>query len=294
MRLVIPIYSMRSHKTGKYHLLKDGNFKLHINRLKDDDVLALPSNMGDLKEILELGLLDLGRIKFFNYGENAYDTRKNFWKRNLSFVESLKMKVLTDITGYPGDLELENNFNITRIPELSRPYVDEFWESDLDSIEKSTRTTVLNEIQKKYIVEERPHLEEKVIVDQRVISKEYFDKIGLEEFKDLPTENFVFFPFRISDKAYKFDRLLEMTNKNTTILITDPNDSYQDMRRNVKIIKPNKRQYYWILSQRPNVVYYENPNLVFHPGLADFLYFKCNLWCPYEHPTLEDVIIEKR
>ena len=42
-KLIVPIYSMRSYKTGDYSILKDGNFKLQLNRMDwDQDILIIP------------------------------------------------------------------------------------------------------------------------------------------------------------------------------------------------------------------------------------------------------------
>ena len=42
---------MRSYETGDYSILKDGNWKLHINRMNwDKDVLVVPDRCSDLEE----------------------------------------------------------------------------------------------------------------------------------------------------------------------------------------------------------------------------------------------------
>ena len=75
------------------------------------------------------------------------------------------------------------------------------------------------------------------------------------------------------------------------ILITDPNASYQDQFKNVIKKRFRKREFYGIISTRPRIIYNENPNKIFHPGLADFIYFGCDVECPYTLPSLEDVLI---
>ena len=82
-KLIVPIYSMRSYETGKYSILKDGNFKLQINRMNwDYDLLVVPTNIADLDEFLDLGILPMSQIISAEYGENAYETRKIFWNKN--------------------------------------------------------------------------------------------------------------------------------------------------------------------------------------------------------------------
>ena len=72
---------MRSYETGDYSILKDGNFKLQLNRMDwTQDILIIPENTSDLSEFLSLGIIPFDQIKTEAYGENAYETRKTFWK----------------------------------------------------------------------------------------------------------------------------------------------------------------------------------------------------------------------
>ncbi len=290
-KLIIPIYSMRSYKTNQYSILKDGNFKLHINRMNwDEDILIIPKNTSDLDEFLDLGILPRDQIKTANYGINAYETRKIFWKENQTYLDAWGLPIVTDITGYTGSNELINNFNITKDPDVSRFYIDEFIETDVNSIKRATMTYVLNEGQKEYLLSIDPDLN--IEVNTKVISKKYFDRVGLEQPWPMP-EFDIFFPFRLSDDAYKFEETV-FRNERSKILITDPNDSYQNQFGNVIKKRFTKRQYYGIIYTRPKIIYNENPNKIFHPGLADFIYFGCDIECPYTLPTLEDVLIEDK
>lgn len=290
MKLIVPIYSMRSYETGEYSILKDGNFKLHINRMDwDNDILVVPENTSDLMEFVDLGIIPISSIVFADYGVNAYETRKTFWSKNLDSLDGIGLPIVTDITGYDGNQPFFNNFNITKDPNSRRPYIDDFIETDIDSIRRAQGTTVLNQGQKDYLVSLAPDLEDKIEVNQKVISKKYFDKVGVE----VPiTPRFdIFFPFRISDKAYQFDDVVNLYS-DSRILITDPNDSYESGKyENVWKQKLSKREYYGLLSTKPEIVYMENPNKVFHPGLADFIYFGCNIVSPHRIPTLEEVLI---
>jgi hypothetical protein len=284
------MYSMRSYETGDYSILKDGNFKLQLNRMNwDKDYLVVPHNISDLDEFLDLGIIPSSQLIFGNYGENAYDTRKNFWINNDINFEALGFDVVTDITGFPYKNKFVNNFNITKDPNHSRWYIDEFIQTDLESIDRGEKTYVLNQCQKDYLVELAPELEDKIIVNQKVIRKEYFDIVGTKV-PDLDFHFDIFFPFRVSDPAYKFIEVVQ-NNPEKTILITDPNDSYTEIYSNIIKKRFTKAEYYGIISTRPKIIYNEDPNKVFHPGLADFIYFGCDVVCPYNVPTLEDVLI---
>lgn len=285
---------MRSYVTGEYSILKDGNWKLHINRMDwDKDVLVLPDRCSDLEEFLSLNILTPNQIIYGNYGENAFETRKNFWRWNLG-LDRLGLDIVTDMPKYYGDQKFYNNFNITKNPNNPRWYIDEFIADDLAACKAAEKTYVLNQNQKDYLVELEPSLEDKIEVDQKVIRKDYFDKVGTEVPTDMPDFD-IFFPFRISDPAYKFLEVVQ-NNPEKTILITDPNDSYKEHYgtgfKNVIKKRFTKRQYYGIIDYyKPKIIYNEDPSKVFHPGLADFIYFACDIESPYRIPTLQEVLI---
>jgi hypothetical protein len=252
----------------------------------DKDILIIPKNTSDLDEFLDLDILPIDQIKTTKYGENAYETRKTFWKENQTFIDAWGLPIITDITGYTGSNPFINNFNITKDPEVSRWYIDEFIEVDVNSIKRATMTYVLNQGQKDYL---RNFTSSPIEVNTKVIRKEYFDKVGIEIPK-IPDFD-IFFPFRISDPAYKFTEVVQ-NNPDKTILITDPNDSYTENYSNVIKKRFTKREYYGIIYYyKPTIIYNENPEKIFHPGLADFIYFGCDIVCPYNLPTLEDILI---
>ena len=252
----------------------------------DNDYLVVPNKISDLDEFLDLDIISERQLIFGNYGKNAYETRKNFWHNNDINFEALGFDVITDITGFPYENKFINNFNITKDPNNPRWYIDEFINQDVASILKAENTFVLNQGQKDYLLTVYPTLN--ITVSQKVISKKYFDKVGIEIPK-VPDFD-IFFPFRLSDPAYKFTEVVE-NNPDQTILITDPNDSYTENYSNVIKKRFTKREYYGIISTRPKIIYHEDPEKIFHPGLADFIYFGCDIESPFEIPRLEDVLI---
>lgn len=285
--LVVPIYSMRSYETGQYSILKDGNFKLHINRMDwDNDYLVVPNNCSDLEEFKSLNIINEDRIIEAQYGKNAYETRGTFWQNN-NFDE-YNATIVTDLPRYKGKNKFINNFNITKDPNNPRWFIDEFIEDDIEAVNNAEKTYVLNQDQKDYL--EQCGAKGKIEVNTKVVSKKYFDKVGIE--KRLLPHFDIFFPFRLSDPAYKWN---EVKNLNKTILITDPNDSWDGTgKANIFKNKFTKRQYYGIINSKPKVLYNEDPSKIFHPGLADFIYFGCDIESPYKIPTLEEVLIDDK
>ena len=192
-KLIIPIYSMRSHVTNKYSILKDGNFKLHINRMNHKkDFIVVPENTSDLKEFLDLGLVTKAQVILGKYGINAYESRKIFW--NINNFDDLKMEIITDVTGYNGSMEFENNFNVSKTKNNPRWYIDEFFNTDLISISRAKKTSLLNLNQLEYFREF--DTSSTLEVNTKVISKRYFDAVGVKPV-DLPHFD-IFFPSMIS------------------------------------------------------------------------------------------------
>ncbi|MFK5882829.1 MAG: hypothetical protein QM489_00660 [Candidatus Izemoplasma sp.] len=271
---------------------------MHLCRMDlDNDYLVIPDRVADLQEFLDLKLIDECRIIKARYGLNTVDTRVGFWSQNTRLIDNIvgsDIPLITDITGYAGDRTYSNNFNITKLEHLDRPYIDDFYATDVLSILHADKTTVLNRCQKDYILQHSPEVSSsKIEVNQKVISKKYFDLVGLDFNLDFKIgKNDIFFPFRLTDRAYKFEEVID-TYTDCNIFITDPNESFSKFRNppsNIKLIKPNKREYYGILFNQPKIVYNENPQEVFHPGLADFIYFNCDIICPYEIPKLKEVL----
>ena len=166
---------------------------------------------------------------------------------------------------------------ITKLPELNRPYIDKFFETDLKSIEQSLFTTVINPRQREYILEVRPDLIDKVIVDTKCAHADL-----LPGHKVWPADpKMIFWPFRISDKAYLFAEFIEafeelgLHEDGWHITITDPNDTLAVTRPYITAIKPTKEEYYRILASQPVIVMLDDIDTVLHPGTIEFFHYGC-------------------
>lgn len=291
--LFIPIYSMRSYETGKYSILKDGNFQLTMARAIasgfKDILITVPTDSSDFEEVLQRFEHLAPKIGFVQaiYGKNAVETRELFWPLNHGWIcaqheleyynRSPTDLLISDITGYPGKIPVAYNFNITKLPELDRPYIDKFFETDLQSIERSLFTTVLNPRQREYILEVRPDLIDKIIVNTKCAHEDLLPNIRV-----WPANPFtIFWPFRISDKAYKWTQFVQAFEQQKlyelgyTVTITDPNDSIDLLPSWVNKIKPTKEEYYQILASQPIVVMLDEIDTVLHPGTIEFFHYGC-------------------
>jgi hypothetical protein len=294
----VPIFSMRSYETGEYAVLKDGNFQLHLNRASAGDIIAVPRNASDIEECKEL----FPEFEFVPlwYKENAYETRKHFWEENQFIVDSLVdyydcSYLVTDITGYQGNHDVFFVFNITKDPENPRYYIDEFIDIDVESVNKSVATFVLNHGQKDVLVAAGA-IPDRIFVDQRVINPSVMERYteGLEPIH----LDGIFHPFRISDPCYRFDQVVECAIAADRVLyITDPNMSFKreqyPKEAKIHVLRLTKKEYYQVLMGQPTIQYFEDPEKVFHPGLAEFIYFKAKINSPYNIPAYKQVVINE-
>lgn len=284
--LFAPIFSMRSYKTGKYSILKDGNFQLTMARVLASDfdtvMVTVPDDSSDFQETLAR-FKSKANVYFVRakYGENAAQTRSTFWEQNQQLDGYPADVLITDITGYPGKIPVIYNFNITKLPELDRPYIDEVFEKDLASIRQSLFTTVLNPRQREYILECQPDLADKIQVYLKCANESLLPTCETPLY--LLDSMTIFWPFRISDKAYKWSEFIQafeaqgLETLSWQIMITDPNQSSQNLPKYVTVIEPTKEQYYRILEGRPIVVMLDEIDTVLHPGTIELMYYGCKV-----------------
>jgi len=283
--LFIPIYSMRSYATGKYAILKDGNFQLTMARVLASNFnqifVTVPDDASDFAETLKR--FESFKNVFFikaRYGANAVESRQLFWIENDKLIQSFEQAVdvvISDITDYAGPKSVIFNFNITKLPELDRPYIDRFFDRDLKSIERSLFTTVLNPRQREYILEVRPDLLSKVFVNTKCASERLLPNYYTESID----EKVIFWPFRISDKAYRWEQFLSafvdqrLHEQGWTIITTDPNDTLKSSDWFITNRKLVKVEYYAMLQAKPIVVMLDDIDKVLHPGTIEFFHYGC-------------------
>jgi hypothetical protein len=231
---------------------------------------------------------------FLHYGKNAVETRKTFWKANQEFFYDQDILdydlIITDITGYAGtmsyDLPFINNFNVTKLPELNRPYIDEFFEKDLESMEKALFTTVINPRQREYILSVAPHLKDKVFAYTK-LAHYSFMPVDHRTRIYTPSET-ILWPFRISDKAYKFEEFVKVycesgLYRKYKLVITDPNKTFKmemipdECKDYVFVVSPTKEEYYKMLADKPVVVMLDDIDTVLHPGTIEFMHYGVKL-----------------
>ncbi len=328
------MYSMRSRETGLYDIFKDGNFQLTLARM-----LAMPKgteiffsypinstriNITQLESLTEFAKSKgiILRSFFAWYGDNPMQTRQGFFDINfnseehnlLSTLKNIKIKslsnstdvthIVTDICGIHNldihkNIHIKNNFNVTSINGVSRPYVDDFFDEDLKSIKRAHVTTVLNQVQVDHIGSSTADgLTHRVYVDNKIINPavyEFFDSLvdpSVEEDRNLPIKKkTIFWPFRLTDKDYMFYEFIDKFEQQHLyeeydIVVTDPNDSLCVEAIYLSKFTPSKAEYYKILKMKPIIVMLDDVDITLHPGTLEFLYFDCPLVC-YENNVID-------
>ena len=296
--LIIPQFSMRSHKTGTYSLLADGNLNIVLHHIfnsskTNEYTITIPDKHAhaDL-EVLEDKILPMFKCKItilpIKYGLNADDNRTvvpdsinvNFleYAQVISYFENLR-------PGIPWVLKM----HMSKIQELDRPYADKHYESFIDALYDPNliQADVLNYAQYEQV--ERTHYLRayKVNVNEQCLNKKFYKKM-FKEFTNykmadsldtvIPYDA-IFFPFRISDKAYDFEAVKKLGRP---IVVTDPNESLDDYDCEVIKLQGNMKEILYsmiaLMQHRKDIkiVLYEDCELAVHQLIVELAYMLPN------------------
>lgn len=298
-KLIVPNFSMRSYVTDKYAVLKDGNFQLHLHRAQKDDLIVVPFNSSDTRELADL-FPEYNFVQL-QYGYNVQNTRDYFWVWNQSNVDSIMELhnidlLVTDIAGYCGKHEYIYNMNVAK---------HDYYGKDVKMIAGSKMTYVLNESVKTGFGRLDRNILSKIKVSQKVINPHIMAKYvrmvyeaGLQYQERVSGE--LFHPFRISDNCYDIKRVVQTCNEHKwSLVLTDPNDTWKEKEGwlmdawpvDVSVVKMSKIEYYAKLMSNPMMMYNENPEETFHPGLGELIFFDVQLISDHKIPSRDDVII---
>ena len=243
--LIIPQFSMRSYKTGTYSLLADGNLNLVLHQIfnstkTNEYVITIPKDhvREDLEVIKEKILPNFDcKVTFMEipYGIHA-DANRTVVPRhfdNFSYFEFAY--VISYFENLRPDIPWVLKMSMSKIKELDRPYADKHYNSFIEALGHHwlIRADVLNYSQYEMVKLTDPELLKNVNVNEQCLNRKFYD-ILREEFVDqdivavlneVVPDNALFFPFRISDKAYDFERASMLGRP---VVVTDPNESLQN------------------------------------------------------------------
>jgi len=335
---ILQQYSMRNHTDNKYNPLLDGNLNLTFNRIYNsvknnpnlNYTITIPTNINESQyetlKILVDKIFGENRI-FFKEIEYGINAPANYEKFSGDYIIDNKYDLfITYFANYGINIDKFTNnqeykiiycFNISKVKDLSREYIDKFFKIQYESVKSFTnKVYVLNQNQKDYFLEyskeindifiKELQIKQNVLVDSLLINKTFLNnqiinlipnetnEITHDFLKILKNRksNFIFFPFRLSDKCYEFEFLLEKISKSNsyyTIFITDPNNTINDyiIPNNVNIYNLQNKKYdskvmYLLFLMYCNeynvsIPVFENPLIVMHQSILEMTHLTDNV-----------------
>lgn len=276
--LFIPVYSMRSHITGKYNLKSDGNFnrvlsvirkykpRLAVVTIPESELLCETFNPD---EFIIPGVRLMFRSSCI-YGENANATRKARYSNNafsdqvnFDTVISEPQYVTLDLMTFVDHDKLYYWCVATTTDEWPVWFVDEF--SDLDVyIADHIKTIVATEAQKK-------KLGKNAVVDDFYIPQR--------------KKKVIYFPFRISDPNYEYDMFMVLMNHirargygdKFSLLISDVNESSCGIPSYASLVPSNHGVYDAIINGKPIIPYFEHMDRLPHISVYEMIEAGCKI-----------------
>ena len=280
-------YSMRRYDTNEYELLYDGNLNLTLNRLyllPPNFTVSITVPINHNKQHLAVLKVFIAKhikckVQFIEmtYGLNAVENRKIV----PMFADQQTMADTIMVSDFSGSKYADiYTFNVSKVPDFPRDYVDSYI-VEMQAVQ-DTPIFVLNENQLELLP--RATVQDKLM--SKVLLEEQFkyystledSKPELDIIKQLANgKPFVFFPFRISDKAYQFEFVKAMCELSGRLLvITDPNSSTKDMPGVWTVQAQNKKAFYvnMLLSDLDYTIEcYEDFFKVVHQSMLEMVHF---------------------
>ena len=281
---------MRSYEDGRYSLLADGNLNLMLHRIYNADIhhsytIIIPKNYvpEDLVTIKEkiVPMFECTIIfKEIEYGVNAEANRVLVPKKLAEEFKSYKdyTYVISFFERFDCDIPWILQMSMSKIKELDRPYADKHFDALLEGLEHPMllHCYVLNQAQIDEVARVSVYLADNIRLNENCINKELYDKMNdlfvrkevVDALEEVILEDSIFFPFRINDKAYDFDKVVF---QGKPIVVTDPNRSLDGSVPNVlRLSGANMKELLFttiaVIKRRPDIKIhiYEDCELAVH------------------------------
>lgn len=276
--LFVPVYSMRSHITGKYNLKTDGNFnrvmavirkykpRIAVVTIPEPDKLADNFSINEYKT-------DGVKLMFRHssiYGENANATRKAQCLGDefsdltqFDVVVSEPQHVTLDMINSAHNINLYYWCIATSTDEWPVWFVDEFKELDA-LIASKVPTIVATEAQRKQL-------------GSNAVVGDFY----------IPSTNkrIIYFPFRTSDPNYEYEMLNVVLNRirargyanKFKLLIADVNESAGDIPTYATLVPSNHDVYNALLAGKPIIPYFEHMDRLPHISIYEMIDAGCKI-----------------
>lgn len=317
-----PIVSMRSHKTGKFDLSKDGNINRALSFFNKTNVKFLTIKLAIAESDLDVDgysvflkwirALERSRgaeiqilFEEFSLFENAYDQRFSIgpWDVRLlnegednviiyeresigSYLRANHKLIMDRQTIFWSPVSATKDNIGCSIPSFLADFegIDRKLAKSADLVIVSTKKQkdYFDELNKNIVVF-NDFIDFSIVGDPLVI-KDLQRKINEESL----TKTIIYFPFRLSDKGYKFQEVLDVCEgKNVKIVVTDPNDTLKDFdtsKVNIEKVSSNRDVYYTYLQSNVVVPYLEDLSKIWHASANE-----CSLLCKNTLYSIEDL-----
>ena len=283
--LMVPVYSARSYDTNLYDLAADGNVSKYLMKILKSNANSIdifyPDNSKNYLDIIAISN-KYAKCKVnwipVRYGENALKTR-NMGDVFLEYIFDKKKKydiIITEINS------LALNVAVTGGNEFCNKENLLYWVGthNMDGLRWDACETVNKMIAKEIntaclMPAQKECFKGKSFNDKYEYDPTYFDK------------KIIFFPFRLSDKAYNLEtfksiiyKMLEKGESNFKVLYSDVNDSHilDNEPKDVFIKVPsNKYVYQAILKGKPIIIYLDDLIHNSHSNIFEFNYYGCEI-----------------
>lgn len=276
--LFIPVYSMRSHVTGKYNLRTDGNFNrvmAVIRKYKPRIAVVTIPEYDRLSESINVDEFSIPGVRLVFryssiYGENANATRKASYSDS-AFSDPYSFDAVISEPQHVtlGMMNSEDKINLyywcvaTSTDDWPVWFVDEFKELDV-LIANNVPTIVATEAQKKKLG------------DNAVVGDFYISQ---------PKKKIMYFPFRASDSNYQFEMFKLLINHirargyadKFTVLLADVNESTNELPSYFKLVPSHHDVYQAILNGKPIIPYFEHMDRLPHISIYEMIEAGCSI-----------------
>lgn len=299
---IVQMFSMRLRTGSEYNVLADGNLTMTLHRIvsiaKSNQqikfVITVPTKTVGLSALKMLMIkLRCSNIEFEPkafYSTNAAKTRKTIANYSINEIVSDDTDlIVSEFSLLDRNDPLHRpriyNYNISSDAALKRGWIDDMFNDMVASLSHDSKPEcfVLNAGQKTKLCKALP--ENNIVVETEwfdrdlieIIMKQYVADRVVKEFVKMFSinKNSVFFPFRLTDKVYKFD---ELVKSDKLIFVTNPNsadikyDNVVDLSRVFEYLD-SKTMYYSALAAVKQVGLaipcFEDPRLIMHQTIVE-------------------------
>ena len=277
--LFAPVYSMRSHKTGKYDLAADGNFHRVIGCIRKykpkHAIVLVPTddkltNEHIFMHIPELVGTDLVFVPASLYEENAHATRTSSFGLpeciNISDVDVIiaEPQRLVHVLGFiTYDVDLFYWCVATSTKDWPVWFVDEFSDED------------------KFLAQHIPTIVATEAQAEALGGMAFVDDFYFPQRK----KSIIYFPFRLSDPNYEFESLELMVNRlralgyadDFVVLLPDLNESVTVPSGSYKLVPSDHDVYQAIINGKPIIPYFEHMDRLPHISIYEMIDAGCRI-----------------